>query len=209
MESSATINTTASGFNHADYAGFWVRFFAACIDMIVYTPIYYGIMYVCGDANRWLGETIFFLVALITYAMFFASRIQASPGMYLLTFHVCNTEGKRMSFKHAIVWGIVGSIGWIICFAGVLYMQSRFDIYAVNDLLRSCSEQNIAMDDCVKEIESLINIPFSTFMHILYCSIGLAFFLSFIWALSIGMAKDKTGFNNLICHTRFIRGRAA
>jgi hypothetical protein len=145
--------------------------------------------------------------ALVTYAMFFACKFQASPGMYIMKFHVCNTHGKRMSFVHAVVWGVVGAIGWIICSAGVIYMQSRFDLYAVRDLLMSCTEENLTPQDCQKEVESLIGIPLPSFMQIYMVSLGLLTFLLVIWALSIGLAKDKTGFNNLICHTRFIKGR--
>lgn len=195
-------------FDHEQFAGFWIRFIAACIDMIIYTPVYYGIVLAFGDRYRWWAEGVFFVFALVTYAMFFACKFQASPGMYLLKFHVCNTHGKRMSFWHAIVWGVVGAIGWIICGAGILYMQSHFDLTAVNDLLESCKEQNINSDDCLKEVEGITGIPFASFTQIIFSSLALFLFLSFIWALSIGLAKDKTGFNNLICHTRFIKGRA-
>ena len=194
-------------FDHEDYAGFWVRFCAACIDMILYIPFYYGLKLLFGYEYRWWAETLFCVFALVTYSMFFASKFQGSPGMYLMHFHICDTRGQRITLSRAIMWGISGAVGWSFCFAGVIYLQSRFDIFAVNDLLRSCKEENIAMDDCIKEIEALINIPFANFISLCYSALGLAAFLSFIWALSIALPKDKTGFHNLICGTRFLKGR--
>jgi|GEM_PF-967907 len=193
--------------NHADYAGFAKRFFAACLDMLLYTPFYYYLNKWLGYSHLVLSESLFFVFALVTYSLFFASKWQASPAMYLLKFHVTDEEGRRISFRRAVYWGIVGSIGWALCFAGVIYMQSNFDIYSVRDIMQSCQENNIAVPDCNKEIESEIHIPVESFQQICFASLGLAAFLSFIWALSIIVPKDKTGFHNLICGTRFVNGR--
>jgi uncharacterized RDD family membrane protein YckC len=202
-----TDDTIEPFLNHAHYAGFWVRFFAACVDMAFYAPFYYAICYAFGDDNRWWAEGVFFIFGLVTYSMFFAGRWQASPGMRLLRFHVCDTKGRRLSFLHAVTWGVAGSAGWIICCAGVFYLQTRFDIFAVNDLLNSCVAENVDMEDCHREIESLINIPYGSFTQLCNAALFLTAFLLFIWVLSIALPKDKTGFHNVICHTRFIKGR--
>ncbi len=195
-------------FNHADYAGFWVRFAAACIDMLLYVPFYYGIVLPFGEEHRWWGETAFLAFGLVTYAMFFASKWQGSPGMYIMKFHICTDTGGRVGFVRALFWGITGSIGFALCCAGFFYLQSRFDIPAINDLMKSCKEQNVAIEDCAREVESMTNIPFASFMGLCYASLALALFLLIIWMLSVALPKDKTGFHNLICRTRFIKGRA-
>jgi uncharacterized RDD family membrane protein YckC len=220
------------------YAGFWVRFGAACIDLILYLPLYFAMGYgftwlskflpnaasladsskdatdyavntiqtLGGPLHNWF-EAAFFVVSLVTYAWFFASKWQGSPGMHLLKFHICDTEGRRITFKRALLWGVTGSIGLMICFAGVFYLQTKFDINAVNQLAQSCNEQKIDMDDCYKEIEDITHIPYKNYVSLLFGAAGMAIFLMFIWILSIALPKDKTGFHNLICHTRFVKGR--
>jgi uncharacterized RDD family membrane protein YckC len=215
-----------------------VRFFAACIDLIAYIPLYLVMEYAFDlgakhlpgavniastskEATDYLGgtqpmaggayhcwfEIIFVLVTLVSYAWFFASKWQGSPGMHLFKFHICDTEGRRISFWHALMWGVTGMAGWAICCAGAFYLQSKFDISAVNDLLLSCQEQNIAVEDCTKEVEDLIHFPYRNFMELVYGALGMAAFLLFIWTLSIALPKDKTGFHNILCRTRFVKGR--
>lgn len=202
-----TDDTAKRTLNHADYAGFWVRFLAACVDMILYIPFYYGIEMLFPQEQQALADTLFCVFALVTYAMFFASPMHGSPGMYILRFHICDTHGSRISFWRALFWGLTGSAGWALCFAGVFYLQSRFDIFAVQDLMKSCQAENMAPEDCAKEVETMVNIPFDNFMQLCYVALGLALFLLLIWALSIALPKDKTGFHNLICGTRFMKGR--
>ena len=194
--------------DNTNYAGFWQRFFAVIIDMAFYTPFYYAAKIGFGEAYSWWAEGFFAIFALLTYSWFFSSKMQGSLGMYILKFHICDTAKQRISFLHATIWGITSAIGWAISCAGVVYMMIRFDINAINDITMSCIEENIPSDECIKEIESMINIPYSTYENILYTSTGLALFLLFIWALSIALPKDKTGFHNLICRTRFVKGRA-
>lgn len=187
------------------YAGFWRRFFAAVIDMVIYTPVYYGIHAACR--NHGLAEIIFAVVAVVSYAGFFASKFQASPGMLLLNFHVCDVRGGRINFKQALLWNVVAAIGVAICFSGLIYMQYHFDLVAIRDLMLSCAEENVRMEDCMSEAETSLNIPYSTFSTMSVVSLLLAVFSLTIWTLSVALAKDKAGFHNLICHTRFIKGR--
>jgi hypothetical protein len=63
------------------------------------------------------------------------------------------------------------------------------------------------MEDCVKEAEDLLGFPYQTFMMMSLASTLLAAFMMLIWTLSVGLARDKAGFHNLICHTRFLKGR--
>lgn len=194
-------------FDQSRYAGFWLRFLAALIDGVVYSPLYFGMMTLLGDAHRVWAEVIFAAIALLTYAWFFSSKWQGSPGMHLLRFHICDINGRRISFLRAFAWGLTGTIGWIICFAGVIYIQTRFDIRGVQDLIQSCQEQNVSQEDCSAEVEKYITVPYANFMQLVLLSTALAFFLSIIWALSIALPKDKTGFHNILCGTRFIAGR--
>ncbi|HEU5047774.1 MAG TPA: RDD family protein [Rickettsiales bacterium] len=198
-----------SKFDHTDYAGFWVRFLSVCIDLAIFTPIYYGIMMLPGLDYPWVKEAISVVVACAYYAFFFSSRMKATPGMYLLHFHICNADGSKVSVGQAMYWLVTSTIGWMFCFAGIMYIQSKFDLVAVSELRQSCKEQNIGLDDCIAEIETIIHVPFSQFQQLCFAALALAAFMALIWALSIALPKDKTGFHNLLCGTRFVKGRGA
>ena len=199
--------TTKNSLNHADYAGFWIRFFAVLIDMALYAPLHYTFSALIGEAHPFITEGVFAGFALITYALFFASQMAGSPGMYLLRFHICDTQGKRITFKHAFTWCITSALGCAFCLGGVIYLQYHFDLSTISELNKSCVEQNIAPEDCTKEIESIIHIPFASFQQLCFAALVMTAFLSIIWVLSIALPKDKTGFHNLICGTRFVKGR--
>jgi uncharacterized RDD family membrane protein YckC len=209
---------------NAEYAGFWVRFIAACIDLLVYAPVFVGLRYGLDriahasgavDASvdyisaqilpsttyQWTVEGVFDVLALLTYAWFLSCRWQGSPGMYVMKFHIGDKDGKRIGFLRAFMWCLTAVIGWLLCFAGVLYMQK--DIFIVKDMLVSCNDQKVDIPDCIPEIEKVIGIPFASYEQLIFAAAGLAVFLYLIWALSIALPKDKTGFHNLLCGTRF------
>jgi uncharacterized RDD family membrane protein YckC len=190
----------------SQYAGFWRRFLAVCIDLTLSAPLYYGMTY-AARTYGWLGDTAFSGLLIVAYPLFFSSRWQATPGMYLMNFRITDGQGGRIAFGRGFYWILTSLIMWLICFAGVAYLQSRFDLYGIMQLLFSCHDQNIAQDDCQHEVEQVVNIPFGSFQALVHASLGLFVFLTFIWALSIALPKDKTGFHNLLCGTRFLKGR--
>jgi len=228
-----SIGRNAPKIGNEHYAGFWVRFLSVCIDLLLCAPIYYGIRFVfdlalaqstgvsmanatvdfAGTAAKphelyqWWFESGFAILVLALYAGFFSSKWQGSPGMHLLKFRITDIEGRRIGFKRGLLWCVTSVIIWVICFAGIAYLQSRFDLSAIAQIQFSCLEQNIAPDDCLHEIESITDIPFTSFLELIYASLALFLFLALIWALSIALPRDKTGFHNLICGTRFLTGR--
>ncbi len=189
------------------YVGFWVKMFAPVLDVIIFIPLYLAIKMLCGEQHPILGEVAFSVFALIAYGLFFASRWQATPGMRVLNFHACDDHGSRLSYGRSLWWSAISSLGMVLCFSGVIYMQYRFDLVAILQLLRSCAEENVRAEDCMAEVENITTIPYETFYTMLLSSVGLAVFLLLIWALSVALARDKSGFHNLICHTRFVKGR--
>lgn len=191
---------------NADYAGFWVRFGAVCIDLLLSAPLYHGLSYLAGPRG-WAGEAVFTVLLILAYPLFFSSRWQGSPGMYLFNIRITDAVGNRISFMRGLNWILTSLVVWLLCFAGVLYLQSRFDLIGIAQLELSCFQQNVAFEDCAHEIESAAGISFASFSALVDAALGLFVFLTFIWALSIALPKDKTGFHNLICGTRFLKGR--
>jgi len=213
------------------YAGFWVRFFAACIDLAFYTPFYFltyaivrmfqamgmSSLEIAKEAMgevpasmNWTAEIIFVALGLLSYAWFFASKWRGSPGMKLLGIHIETAAGGRVSFLRALIWGITGTIGWLIAGAGVLYLQIHYNVEAINACLLSgqaflTPEGNLDCGNGVNTAELLGEGGFARFMQLSTIASLLCFLLLFIWALSIGLARDKAGFHNRICGTRMVK----
>ncbi len=201
-----TMTITAQEQDSSRYAGFWVRFLSVCIDLVLSTPFYLAAGYL--SKKEWVGDTIYTVAFMAAYALFFSSRLQGTPGMYLLKFRITDVAGSRISFRRALYWVVTSMVIWLICFAGIVYLQSRFDLFGIAQLEMSCFQENIGWDDCAHEIESAANISFADFQMLVNASLALCVFLLLIWALSIALPKDKTGFHNLLCGTRFLKGRS-
>ncbi len=185
--------------NEPIYAGFWRRVSACILDMIFYLPLY-GVTYFVFAPNRILSDGLFMMLALVSYAWFFASARQATPGMRIMGFHVCDTQGNRISFARALFWGITGAMGWLIALAGVLYMMSNYDFDAIKAYL-----ENPEMNPVPAGWEDPENIE--KYLRISIISLSVFFVFNLIWSLSIGLSKEKAGFHNVICRTRFVMGR--
>ncbi len=100
------------------YAGFWLRFSAASIDMVILLILYFLLLFLLPNTFKETttleGEiekvyhpgaiaTILFNLALILYKTILeSSRYQATIGKYLLGLRVTNLSGERVSFRTAI-----------------------------------------------------------------------------------------------------------
>jgi uncharacterized RDD family membrane protein YckC len=181
------------------YAGFWRRVSACILDMIFYLPLY-AATYFLFAPNRILSDGLFMVIALITYAWLFSSPKQATPGMRLMNFYVCDTRGNRLSFVRALFWGISGTVGWLIALAGILYMMSNYDFDAIQAYLKNPDSNPVPAG-----WEDPENIQ--KYLRISFISLGVFFVFNLIWSLSIGLSKEKSGFHNVICRTRFVMGK--
>lgn len=190
------------------HAGFWLRCIAAHIDMMLIVPFYFGIRSVLGYDQTLLVQCIFAVIAIAFFTFFFSSRWHATPGLKLLGAHMVERQGQEVTFGQALKWSIVTTIFVVISFGGFIYMQYRFDLYGVLQLLQSCREENVMMEDCLMEVNNIIDVPFETFQIMLQGSSLLSAFMIVIWTLSVALTQDKSGFHNLISNTRFIKGKA-
>lgn len=190
------------------HAGFWLRCIAAHIDIMLIIPVYWGLRAMLGYDQIFLAQCLFTVIAILFYAFFFSSKWHATPGLKLLGVHIVDRQGQAVTFAQSLKWGIVSAVCVGICFGGFLYMQYRFDLYGVLQLLQSCYEENVMMEDCLVEINNIIDVPFDTFQIMLQGSSLLTAFMVLIWTLSVALTQDKSGFHNLISNTRFIKGRA-
>lgn len=186
------------------YAGFWERFAACVIDMILFTPVYLLLMWVFRDIPT-IGGSIFVILALLFYAWFFSSTWQGTPGMHWMKIHICSVEGKRLTFLHALTWGLVSAAFVTLCFSGILYVENRFDLAQIQAWMMQDIQMDGALD--LRGLEMLLGIPIDQFQRLLIFSLLVFIGLSVIWILSVVLPKNKAGFHNVICRTRFVEGR--
>jgi uncharacterized RDD family membrane protein YckC len=189
------------------HAGFWLRFVAGAIDLAIYTPLYIVIRGLFGHNHILMAIIVFDIFAISTYAAFFSSKWHASPGLKLLGIYVVDRQGQFISYGQSLKWGIISAVGFIFCCAGLVYMQYRFDLTGVLQLVRSCKEEQLLLEDCIAEVNNIIDVPFETFTMMLQAASLLTAFLLLVWSLSVALTRDKSGFHNLICNTRFIKGK--
>jgi uncharacterized RDD family membrane protein YckC len=191
------------------YAGFWRRFAAACIDLLIFTPGYVALRYALPRPPG-LADGVFILLALALYAWLFSSGKQGSPGMWAMRFRIADTHGKRISFSRALWWGVTSAAGWLAVGAGVLYLQARYDLDAINACLNAPEAEilpggqvSCGLNDAAS---SQVFGPggYQTFLFWAMLALGGFFAISLLWAFSIGLSKEKAGFHNVLCGTRFI-----
>ena len=89
------------------YAGFWIRFWAAMVDILVLTPIWVtqAVIEAVGKLNSGV-IVVFFLILVVVgqwlyFACFESGGWQATPGKRLMGLRVTDLEGCRISFSRA------------------------------------------------------------------------------------------------------------
>ena len=128
------------------YAGFWKRFAAFLIDMIVLMVLgaivggifgfLYGTTAGTAEGSEVMGQMGGIIVGWIYYAAFESSEKQATLGKMALSIKVTDLEGQRIGFGRAtgrhfakIVSGIILLIGYIMV-AFTSQKQGLHDIMA-------------------------------------------------------------------------------
>lgn len=203
----ATAYTHGNTAGGEQFAGFWLRVGAVLLDGIIFAPVSFLLFALLAETNSIIPVVALIAVTFLLYGWLFSSKWQGSPGMRIMGVYVANSEGKRIGFMHATLWCLSMLAAFAICLGGIIYLQTQFDLHAVLQLMQSCREENLAMEDCAVEVENIIGIPFENFSGLLLTAYGMSLFLLLVWALSIGLARDKSGFHNLLTGTRFYVGR--
>jgi len=86
------------------YAGFWKRFWAAIIDLIIIVPVIYLYFFVRlkgSDKNIAIVITILFSIVVAMYNVFFNVRFGGSPGKLAVGIRVTKPDGSRIGWLEA------------------------------------------------------------------------------------------------------------
>jgi len=85
------------------YAGFWKRFWAAIIDLIIMVPIVYLYLFVRlkGHKNFTILITLLSSIVFGMYNVFFNARFGGSPGKLAMGIRVTKPDGSRIGWLEA------------------------------------------------------------------------------------------------------------
>src|SRR5687768_12437481 len=94
-----------------EYAGFWRRFGALFIDSVIAVAI--SMVLTMLSVNSYATSL---LVGLLYHPFFTSSRLQGTPGKNLLGMRISDLQGRRISFKKAVVRYLMSLIsGALLC----------------------------------------------------------------------------------------------
>lgn len=112
-----------------EYAGFWRRFGALIIDVVIVGLISVVFRVISLDS---VGVSI--LLAVLYQPFFESSELQGTPGKALLDMRITDMNGQRISFKKAIIRYFVRILSiWIACI-GFLFMLFTEKKQTMHDL---------------------------------------------------------------------------
>ena len=138
------------------FAGFWLRFVAWFLDMLVLFAI--SCVLGCfaaplliplggfdpeappgaGTGLELLMNAISFVVGLIYYAAFETSSLQATPGKYVLRLQVTDINGGRVSFGRALARNLLKLLSGLILLIGYIMAAFTARKQALHDIICDC-----------------------------------------------------------------------
>jgi uncharacterized RDD family membrane protein YckC len=128
-----------------EYAGFWRRFGAMWIDMLVFTPVIVLAIYL-EDKSRlfqlyWLVPSILIGIWFNVYLVF---RYGGTPGKLLLNIQVSMLDGAKVTLKSAFMRYVVLFV--ISLFTSVGMIMATFEMSDVQYLSLDIIERQSALD---------------------------------------------------------------
>jgi uncharacterized RDD family membrane protein YckC len=127
------------------YAGFWKRFFAFLIDLVILLVPYSGVIYlltltdqesVWGLITIWL-LLVYLLFGLLYFPIFEFRAWQATPGKRLLQIYVTDLDGRRISFARATGRYFSKNLSSLILGIGYLMAGFTEKKQALHDMIAS------------------------------------------------------------------------
>jgi uncharacterized RDD family membrane protein YckC len=109
------------------YAGFWIRFWAAVVDLLVLAPPLVLVLFFISfggenvDGLGLIAQSIFsFIIYPFYFSFFESSRWQATPGKRLLGLRVTDLNGYRISFSRAIRRNVSKFLSGLVLYVGYI-----------------------------------------------------------------------------------------
>ncbi|HBA84371.1 MAG TPA: RDD family protein [Verrucomicrobia bacterium] len=104
------------------YAGFWSRFLAGLIDVVVFMPLFY--LYTWIERHSYVGTMVFVIPYFLTYAgynIFLLAKYGQTLGKMAVRIKVTRTDGSDIGIREAILrhsvdfaFALISAIGMLI-----------------------------------------------------------------------------------------------
>lgn len=129
------------------YAGFWKRLAALLIDFVVMLvlsiPVWViiALLLVAGGSDGFtplLSNAMSVAIAWAYFAGFESSRLQATPGKFLLKIQVADSEGGRITLGRATIRHFAKTFSALILFIGYLMAAFTRKKQALHDKAAFC-----------------------------------------------------------------------
>jgi uncharacterized RDD family membrane protein YckC len=140
------------------YAGFWLRFCAAALDVLFFSLILLGYSLVCtilgymihfllslslseSVANGMTGFLFalaaigFFIICIAYEPYFLSSKYQATPGMMVLNLKIVDIHMKRISFGRALARWLCQYISSMILYIGFIMIAFTEKKQGLHDMM--------------------------------------------------------------------------
>lgn len=126
------------------YAGFWRRLGAGLVDLLMFSPIYFG-WYFLGKINLAVFEIAYWIgISATIYTLLMISRFGQTIGKMVFKVKVLKVSGAEVTFKEALK-RIYGDICiWIIHIISHIYSLSKINIDQLNGMTFHQINQEIA-----------------------------------------------------------------
>jgi len=112
-------------------AGFWIRFLAVIIDMIIIMPVSFGLMMVGDPGIIGLIFGLFYQIYLPT------SDMMGTPGKYVVGLKITDDLGNKISIGKAVVRYIGYIVSAIILYIGFIMVGFTENKRGLHDMIAS------------------------------------------------------------------------
>ena len=169
------------------YAGFWIRFFAFIIDMIVLIIITLPLTFL-GLSEEVIDWTSM-LISVLYFVIFTSSVYQATPGKQLLKIKICSDRFERITIARSFLRCVLP----LAFFGGTSALMAMFSIDVATSIAGKTAE-GYDVSDYERGIAT-IQVTGLLIIHLLSL---------LIWYGMAGWTKQKTALHDKICKTRVI-----
>ena len=137
------------------YAGFWVRFFATIIDMLITAPVIWAAFHIIGfdmshiptleqmlagvqvektAADR-AADFVSWVISLAYSVYFITSKQQATPGKRILNIYIATKDGQKLSVNRSFARFFASLLSGILLGVGFIMIAFTKEKTALHDLI--------------------------------------------------------------------------
>lgn len=207
------MTATASPISAAKPAGFWLRFAALVIEIVICFLINFLTVALFDDL--YVATLVYFLIVTVYFVYFNCSRWQGTVGKILLKLRITTLEGKRISLGRSIARFVVLSLPSI----PVYVFMFAFNIEEWNHKLDRFNEQTMPLEAMGHEamVAYFAENPeeakqwqaqwheVKSYLFWLSAMIGAFLLLHVAWAIPLWRRPDKRALHDIICGTQVLQ----